>query len=283
MTDETKRDSTAVMARRHPRRKTLDDVRAALGGGLVKPGGGLSVMQDRRTRAPDALDYFPTPPWAARAGGELIRRLDPAARRCWEPACGEGHMAAGLADYFDELVATDVFDYGFGGVLDFLGEEASAERWRGFDWIVTNPPFVAGADFVRLALQRARRGVGILARAAFLESAERFPLFAQAHVSTDPTAAAAFALYAPFAERVPMVKGRWDPDAASATAYAWFFWLKRPFRAAALPIGVAAAQDAGASLVQVIPPGTKARLSRSSDLARFCTAEPAAGDLLSRS
>ena len=32
------------------------------------------------------------------------------------------------------------------------------------------------------------------------------------------------AVYAPFVERVPMVKGRWDPDASTATSYAWFVW-----------------------------------------------------------
>ena len=30
------------------------------------------------------------------------------------------------------------------------------------------------------------------------------------------------AIHAPFVERVPMVKGRWDPDATTATSYAWF-------------------------------------------------------------
>jgi hypothetical protein len=32
--------------------------------------------------------------------------------------------------------------------------------------------------------------------------------------------------YAPFAERVPIVRGRWDPDASTATSYAWFVWHK---------------------------------------------------------
>jgi hypothetical protein len=35
-------------------------------------------------------------------------------------------------------------------------------------------------------------------------------------------------LYAPFVERVPMVKGRWDPGASTATSYAWFVWRKAP-------------------------------------------------------
>jgi hypothetical protein len=67
------------------------------------PFGGNAVMSSRVATAPDELDYFPTPPWAARAGAELIKRLDPAARSCWEPACGQGHMAHGLADYFAEV------------------------------------------------------------------------------------------------------------------------------------------------------------------------------------
>lgn len=32
-------------------------------------------------------------------------------------------------------------------------------------------------------------------------------------------------IVAVFCERVPMVKGRWDPDASTATAYAWFIWF----------------------------------------------------------
>jgi hypothetical protein len=33
-------------------------------------------------------------------------------------------------------------------------------------------------------------------------------------------------LYAPFLERVPMVKGRWNPHATTATSFAWFVWGK---------------------------------------------------------
>ena len=62
----------------------------------MKPSGHTSVMSSRAATAPGELDYFPTPPWAARAGGELIKQIDPAAGSCWEPACGEGHMAFGL-------------------------------------------------------------------------------------------------------------------------------------------------------------------------------------------
>ena len=39
---------------------------------------------------------------------------------CWEPACGAGHMANVLAEYFGDVMATDKFDYGYGTAFDFL-------------------------------------------------------------------------------------------------------------------------------------------------------------------
>ena len=57
---------------------------------MTVPSGFSSVMAMRVPTNPDDLEFFPTPPWAARAGGELIRQLDPEAVNCWEPACGAG-------------------------------------------------------------------------------------------------------------------------------------------------------------------------------------------------
>ena len=62
--------------------------------------GSTAVMAQRR-EPPDALDYFPTPPWATRA---LFRHVLPALDvdgicSVWEPACGEGHMAAVIEEF----------------------------------------------------------------------------------------------------------------------------------------------------------------------------------------
>ena len=57
----------------------------------------------RDTSRDGVLDYFPTPPWAARAGGELIRRLDPPARTCWEPACGDGAFLLAASRLLDAV------------------------------------------------------------------------------------------------------------------------------------------------------------------------------------
>lgn len=171
------------------------------------------------------LDYFPTPPWAARAGGELVRHLDPEALTIWEPACGEGHMAAALAESF-LVFATDIHPFGYGEPYDFLGDslepiadflDDAVDRGEVVDWIVTNPPFRTAGDFIRLGLRRARRGVAMLLRVQFLEGVGRYRLL---HGAEPLTACAVFA------ERVPMTLGRWDPAQASATCYAWFLWRK---------------------------------------------------------
>lgn len=212
----------------------------------LRPSGHTSVMSSR-TEAPDSLDYFPTPPWAARAGGELIARLDPGSWTALEPAAGGGHMAHGLRPYFAEVIEADIHQHEGGSpsyVVDFLTEEA-ARTLPEVDWIVTNPPFVLGDAFVRAAYERARRGVAMLLRLVFLEGKARHGLL---HVDCPLT------VVAPFSERVPMVKGRWDPDASSATAYAWFIWQKG---------------SEGPPAVYPIPPGTKARLTDQGDVARF--------------
>ena len=163
------------------------------------------------------LEFFPTPPWAARAGGELIKRLDPEAKTCWEPACGQGHMAHGLADYFDPVLATDIHDHGWAGqqgVCDFLHPNLES---HGVDWIITNPPFTKAAEFVEVGLLQARRGVAILARTGLFESEGREGLFFGGRPAS---------CKASFFRRVPMHLGRWLPGGGTATGYAWYVWMQ---------------------------------------------------------
>lgn len=247
--------STANMARRLAEdlgTPLLDQAEGAASSSVLPVGRG-AVMASRVATETGDLDYFPTPPWAARAGGELIRAIDPGDWTAWEPACGEGHLVHGLRDYFATVHASDVFDYGFGEVVDFLAPDRPPRGPQGPDWIVTNPPFKLGEAFVRRAYAEARRGVAMLLRLQFIEGGRRHALFAQDCPLT---------ILAPFSERVPMVKGRWDPDASSATAYAWFI-----FRKGAAP---------GPAAVHLIPPGSKDRLSRPGDLIRFGMAETSA-------
>lgn len=233
--------------------------------GMESRAGAVVQGDDAHTALMRELNFFPTPPWAARTGGELVRMLDPAARSVWEPACGQMHMAGPLAETFD-VTASDVHDYGGNIVADFTAGWREPEGpggrmdparvlWHSApDWVVTNPPFAKAEAFVHQGLRVARRGVAVLCRLAFTESVGRYGLMQRK------------ALTAPFAERVPMQLGSWDPDLSSATAYAWFVWLQpgamedSPFRDA-----IRAAWAMDATLERIIAPGTCARLTRADD------------------
>jgi hypothetical protein len=204
------------------------------------------------------LDWFATPPWASRAGAELVKSVDPGVMRVWEPAAGDGIMSACLRDYFFSVFDSDIEPQGaiaglVGTKCDFLRD--APVTWGGMpaDWIVTNPPFALAEEFVRHGLETAR-GVAILCRLAFLESADRWPLHRD-HLTT----------LAPFCERVPMQLGPWNPKCSTATAYAWFIYTRRGSGSAGVR-------------TQLIPPGTRARLTKPDDIQRFCA--PTAGALV---
>src|SRR5512139_3378784 len=92
-----------------------------------------------------AKDFYPTPPWATRALFEDV--LYTSMSEIWEPACGNGMMAEVLKDYCNRIVATDIHDYGYGKVEDFLTSERRAS------WIITNPPFSLALEFAQHALK----------------------------------------------------------------------------------------------------------------------------------
>lgn len=123
-------------------------------------------------------------------------------------------MANVLGEYFASVTSSDIHDYDFGEVRDFLSEAYSTDS---YDWVITNPPFKFAEDFVHEALKVSRVGVAMLARTVFLESIGRYErLF-----SVNPVS-----IVAQFTERVPMFKGRLDPKGSTATGYAWFVWIK---------------------------------------------------------
>lgn len=200
------------------------------------PNTSAAVMAQRAEPA-DSLDDFPTPPWAGRALCDMLdRRGVPLhTQHAWEPACNRGHLVRGLRDGFAAVYASDIADYGWPGMdaqFDFL------MRWPAgdlpdADWIVTNPPFRLAEEFVRLALDRARVGVAMFVRVAFLEGVGRYRRLFRGRPP-------AFVL--PFTERVVLHRSvlrqagerYWDAGAgeagawktaSTATAYAWVVWL----------------------------------------------------------
>lgn len=183
------------------------------------------AIAHRRVEPLDSLDYFPTGPWATRALFEhVLGRRGFRDQVVEEPACGEGHMAYPLQDYFGEVRATDIFPYGWGEVRDFLDPAAWAEIAPP-DWVITNPPFGdAAIHFVKRALMRATKGVAMLVRTTQLEGVNRYR---EIYRHRPP------AIVAPYVERLPIHKGRWIPDGDTMTAYCWLIWslpLARPAR-----------------------------------------------------
>lgn len=197
-----------------------------------------SAVMQQRAEAHDSLDDFPTHPWAVRALCEKLQAYghDLSNAVACDPACNRGFLVRPLAEYFREVVATDIYDYGYPGMSarsDYLLDWPY--RKQGVDWIITNPPFRLAVDFILRALQDARVGVAMFVRVAFDEGAKRyrdlFELFPEAY---------AF----PFVERVPLHARKlrdpnelyFDPKAnkgkgawikpSTATAYQWLVWLK---------------------------------------------------------
>lgn len=176
------------------------------------------AVMNQRHEAHDSLDDFPTPPWATRALMEHVLSIRQARGSvCWEPACNRGYMAKPLREYFGQVDCSDVHDYGWNGqdtVADFLETRPSGGIGR-YDWIITNPPFRLAAQFALHALETWRTSLAILVRTNFLEGKERHATLFARHPPS---------VVAQFVERVPMVKGRHDPDASTATSYAWIVW-----------------------------------------------------------
>ena len=156
-------------------------------------------------------------------------------------------MAEPLAETFVKVDVSDVHPYGYGAVIDFLLDAPIA--FDPADWIFTNPPFNQAVAFARTALSLARRGVALLVRTQWLHTVERYDLFRE-HAPF---------LIAYYVERVPMHRGRWEPEGSTATDYCWVCWKHGAEPRAPL----------------WIPPGRRAVFTFASDAARFARPAPA--------
>lgn len=224
-----------------------------------------TAVAARRYVPTDSLDLYSTPPWSTRA---LLVHVLPKLRypgcrhldymKVWEPCAGLRHMADVLAEGFERVYATDVFDYGgLDAIGSFVGEGPDVlDKLRpDIDWIITNPPFVKAAEVVLRALSLANVGVAMLLRTQWIETKERYEIFREFPPS----------LIAVFSGRVPMVQGRWDPEASSATSYSWFVWVKD--ECGAWPVNLTEGVDHLRTML--IPPTAETELWRHDDVARF--------------
>ena len=97
-----------------------------------------AVMSQRKNSL-DELDDFPTPPWATRALIKyVINDCNLKTQSCLEPACNVGHMSSVLKESFRLVKSSDIYDYGYGEVCDYLKTLNYKDK---YDWVITNPPF----------------------------------------------------------------------------------------------------------------------------------------------
>jgi len=170
----------------------------------------------QRSEPHNSLDDFPTPPWSTRAILSELDKLLLTARfnSCREPCANRGYMVRPLREYFETIEALDIFDYGAGyRQQDYLFGPAPDP----VDWTFMNPPFKLAQQFIERAIETSRVGVACIVRSAFTEGVDRFNTL---YSKTPPD------YVFQHTERVPMVKGRYDPKASTATSYCWLVWLK---------------------------------------------------------
>jgi hypothetical protein len=163
----------------------------------------------------DELDYYPTQPWVTRALMEVILPR-PKIRSVWEPACGGGHMAEVLREYdIGTVFASDIHDYGYGQVSDFLtGPRVPC------DWIITNPPYAQdrAEKFALRALSNpGTMGVAMLCRNNWLEGGQRYERLFAPHPPT---------IVAVILDRVGFHKGTCEVGRSGMMPYSWFIWDK---------------------------------------------------------
>ena len=160
----------------------------------------------------EAFDYYATDPKAV----EMLLEMEIFAPVIWEPACGEGHITKVLQAHGYEVISTDLIYRGFGDPepMDFL-----TETFPDFEGdIITNPPYSAGLEFVKRALETVRPGgkVAMFLKVQFLEGKRRGELFAKTPPRTVYISRS----------RLACAKNGDFSHTEKAIAYAWYVWEK---------------------------------------------------------
>lgn len=156
-------------------------------------------------------DYYATEP----AATDWLCKIETFSNPILEPACGEGHISRQLIAHGYEVVSRDIVDRGYGEQADFLF--FNNETWSGD--IITNPPYSRAQEFVEQALQMIEEGhkVAMFLKLTFLEGQRRAELF-RAHPPVR--------VWVSRSRLKCAMNGDFASIGSSATAYAWFIWVK---------------------------------------------------------
>jgi hypothetical protein len=156
-----------------------------------------------------ASDFYRTPPAAVKGLLDHVSFEGP----IWEPACGDGAISEALKAAGYTVFSSDLYDWGYGVLHDFLTEGAPGQPN-----IVTNPPYRQANEFIRRALEFADKKVAMLLKLVALEGIERY----QTIYRTAPPR-----LILPFVDRISIYHvGVKEPEkmAGGMITFAWFVW-----------------------------------------------------------
>ena len=181
------------------------------------------AIANRRGESLDGPDFYPTPSWAVRA----LLSKEKFVGTVHEPCCGNGAIAVSLEEAGLTVIASDLYDHGFGiGCMD------ARELARPVENIDTNTPYNATEGMLARFLEVCDRKTALLLRLSFLESKRRYSLFAKS-----PPAR----LYV-FSERLSLCKAGDVVNGGGTISYGWFVWERGHF---------------GSTHLDWIPPGFK--------------------------
>lgn len=171
-----------------------------------------NLLTNQRQSSSDynkTLDFFPTPKFVTRMlfeYGDLNINHDDSVL---EPCAGLLHMSSTIKEYTPNVTERDII-YG----NDFLEDNYENEK---YDWVITNPPYKYGTEFVNKSLKIANKGVCMFLRYTFNEGQKRYEeLFKDNPPSKILN----------FSKRVGLKYGEADSNQGSAVLYQWFIWEK---------------------------------------------------------
>lgn len=147
-------------------------------------------------------DFYPTPRYVTQA---LLDNYQ-FSGTIWEPACGDGRMAAVLLENYSQVECSDLMDRGYGqSGVDFLNSSHKVSN------IITNPPFNLAYDFIDQGLKLSEKCLALLLPIRYLTGKKRAKLY-----KNNPPA------------KVIVIPNKVDflGFGSPAMEFAWFVWEK---------------------------------------------------------
>ncbi|TCS62566.1 type I restriction-modification system subunit M [Varunaivibrio sulfuroxidans] len=134
------------------------------------PAPGFATLADQAA----AAEAWETPRWAIAA----ILDVEIMTAAILDPCCGAGALTVAAEDYGYEVLAMDLYDWGFSARtgVDFLTLKTAdlPERFQGGDFtVLMNPPFSRACEFVDRAHALGARKIVCFQRLAWRESGRR--------------------------------------------------------------------------------------------------------------